>query len=208
MSFMTRQIVVFLRFPEPGRVKTRLAADLGAERAAEVYVKMVRSTLEAISGEGDVEISLYGDPADRLEAIGSWVDAMMPSRKRKSELVAQPDGELGWRLEWAFERAFGRGFQKVIAVGTDCPDLRPGHIRAAWRALDCADAVFGPTVDGGYYLVGLRRAWPELFRGITWSSEQTLNQSLRTATALGLAVETLQELRDIDTIEDLRALGW
>jgi rSAM/selenodomain-associated transferase 1 len=200
-------IVVFLKFPAPGRVKTRLAESIGAERAAAIYVRLVARTLGALPADGAV-IWLYGAPAECLGMIGSWVDEMLPDRGWEGELIAQPVGDLGSRLEWVFECAFARGFSKVIAVGTDCPDLRAAHFSAAWQALDRADAVFGPTVDGGYYLVGLRRPAPELFRDIPWSSYQTLTQTLGVADAMGLGVEQLEELRDIDTIDDLRALGW
>ena len=117
----------------------------------------------------------------------------------------QASGGLGERLAVAVEQAFATGATSVICIGADCPALGAAHLRQAAQALASgADIVFGPADDGGYYLVGLNRPEPAIFKNIPWSAENTLEASLQAADRLGLTAQLLQPLHDVDTIEDLR----
>jgi rSAM/selenodomain-associated transferase 1 len=118
---------------------------------------------------------------------------------------AQSEGDLGARLEGAFERAFAEGAARVVVVGTDCPGLDGSHLAMAFEGLRGADAVLGPAADGGYYLLGLTRLLREVFRGIPWSTERTLAETLDRLRTGGHSVVLLPTLRDVDRPEDLDA---
>jgi rSAM/selenodomain-associated transferase 1 len=117
----------------------------------------------------------------------------------------QDDGDLGARMAAAIARAHGRGAGKVVVIGTDCPDLTADTVEEAFARLDTADVVLGPALDGGYYLVGVRRPTPEIFAGVPWSAADTLAVTLERARAAGLSVALLAPLRDVDTAADWAA---
>ena len=200
---MKKLIIAFLKFPEPGRVKTRLAGDLGEAGAAEAYSRLVGKVFEVLEEIREVRVRvLYDPPEKRLEVI-AWVEEAVGPRLREGlEFVAQAPGDLGERLAAAVEGAFGDGYDRVAVVGTDCVDLSAATFEATWEGLGEAEVVFGPSRDGGYYLVGLRRPCAEIFREIPWSSEKTLEVSVSSAEKAGMRVALLEELRDVDTIED------
>jgi rSAM/selenodomain-associated transferase 1 len=119
--------------------------------------------------------------------------------------MAQSGHDLGARMADAFARAFARGARRVAIVGTDVPGVSRATVREALSALEVADVVMGPADDGGYYLIGLRAPWPGLFAGIEWSTPSVREQTLARAAAAGLSVRELARLRDVDTLEDVRA---
>lgn len=190
------RLLVFVKAPRPGFVKTRLAASLGVEAATLAHTELVGVTLDRIAGSANV--TLCFTPADAEAEIASW-------RRPGWALLPQVAGDLGRRLERAFACAFAAGAARVAAIGTDCPDLTADDLGAAWRALDSADVVLGPAADGGYWLIGLRRPQPALFDGIAWSTDRVLRQTLAIARAAGLRVRLLRELRDVDDEADWRA---
>ncbi len=188
-------VVVFGREPIAGRVKTRLAADLGAEAAARVYAVLLDHALEAAAGSGlRVLLSLAERPS------AGWV------RGLKLPLEVQRPGDLGERMADAFARRFVEGEERVVVVGSDCPTITSAHLRQAVSALDEADAVLGPAADGGYYLVAQPAPGADLFAGIPWSDPETLVATRDRLTALGAAWTELEELSDIDTESDLKGL--
>lgn len=192
---MSGCVVVFGREPIPGRVKTRLAADLGADAAARVYAVLLDHALEAAAGSGlRVLLSLAERPS-----VG-WV------RGLELPLEIQRPGDLGERMADAFARRFVEGEERVVVVGSDCPAITSAHLRQAVSALDEADAVLGPAADGGYFLVAQRAPGADLFAGIPWSDPETLVATRDRLTALGTAWTELEELSDIDTESDLKAL--
>jgi rSAM/selenodomain-associated transferase 1 len=206
MLALKRLVVVFLKLPTPGRVKTRLAAGVGDREAVMIYTELVRRTLAALPDEGS-SVWLFGEPAARLGEIESWVDSLgIFAWQARAKMIPQPGGDLGDRLSMAFERAFAESFEQVLAVGTDCPQLTRAHFQDAWERLNETDAVVGPAVDGGYYLIGLRSPAPELFSEIPWSSPVTLEATLRAAESAGLTVSRLETLRDVDSIDDWHAV--
>ncbi|HJZ90081.1 MAG TPA: TIGR04282 family arsenosugar biosynthesis glycosyltransferase [Gemmataceae bacterium] len=190
-------LLVFVKYPEPGKVKTRLASELGAETAASLYrdwVGMVLRAVQPVRPEVRVVGYFDGAPAGRFAEWDQYVDLWLE----------QPGGALGFRLAAAFDWAYDRG-HPLLAIGTDCLDLNAGHVISAVNFLRDHEAVFGPATDGGYYLVGTRRHIPGFFEGVRWSSPHTLADQLARAHDLGCEYVLLPTLADIDTAADWRA---
>lgn len=190
-----RRLLIFLKYPTPGRVKTRLAESLGAEAASAVYRACVELTLERLTPLRH-ETVLCIDPPGAVGRARRWLGsgwAFQPQR----------GGTLGERLAQATASSFAEGAAPVVVIGTDSPWLDAGRVEAAFDALTRAELVLGPTEDGGYYLVGCSRAAPELFAGIAWSTSGVLAQTLAKAGALGLSVERLPTGYDVDRLTDL-----
>lgn len=195
-------LLVFAKPPTPGRVKTRLTPPLSHAEAAELYSCMLKDTLaKAKSLPGAERFVLYADEEGAVE----YFRGIAPD----VELFPQEGGTLGDRMERAFARAFARGFRRVVIIGSDSPDLPPGIVESAFALLckENVDVVFGPSEDGGYYLLAMKRLHGELFRGIPWSSGSVLEDSLARCAAAGLKVELLPVWYDLDTVADLRRPG-
>lgn len=188
-------LIVFLKAPRPGAVKTRLAKTLGAPTACGIYQHLVTLLLRKLASMPHVELRFTPDDA-RCE-IEPWAQ---PNWR----LEPQGPGDLGTRLHEAFTAGFQRGSQRVLAIGSDCPELEPSDLDAAWMALLSHDVVLGPARDGGYWLIGLRAATPELFEEISWGSDAVLSQTLERCRHNGLRFHLLRELEDIDTEEAWR----
>jgi len=190
------QLIVFVKAPRPGTVKTRIARTAGAERACAIYREMVAAVLQKFASIRRVQLQFA--PDDALDEIKPWL--------REGWVAApQGQGELGERLQRACAASFAAGAERVVMVGSDSPEVKSGDIRTAWKELKSNDLVVGPAIDGGYWLIGLRAPHPELFRAIAWSSDQVLAQTLAQAKSIGLRVQLLRILRDIDTEEDWNA---
>lgn len=190
------RVIVFLRAPELGRVKTRLAATVGPNQALVIYCELLDITLTTLRAHPKVEVRVTPDAA----ATGGE-PLLQPSWCRKP----QGDGNLGERLERAVQAAFATEPTPVVLIGCDCPELTHDDLIEAGRLLATRDVVFGPATDGGYWLIGLKRPEPELFRGISWGTSRVLDQSLDIAQRLGLNWGLLRELDDIDTEADWQA---
>ena len=197
---METLVMVFLKFPEPGRVKTRLGAEVGDEEAVRIYRELVRCVLGRIPDEQRVRIVF--DPVDKELEVRDWLAGQV-EQAGVVDFRAQVEGDLGERMRAAFDEAFADGAERVVVVGTDCVDLGKVEYRDALWMLEAGhDVVFGMAEDGGYYLLGLSRPAPGLFRGIPWSSEQTLAASFAAASDAGLVVGLLRPLSDVDTLAD------
>lgn len=190
--------MVFARFPEPGAVKTRMIPALGAEGAKKLHAALTQRTLETAR-----QLSKQVPCDVDVRVAGGAPNAMRDLFGPACSYVAQVGADLGERLEAAVRESFAEGVERVLVVGTDCPDLDSSLLQEAFHALHEADLVLGPAVDGGYYLIGLRTLQPELFRNIAWGSESVLNQTLAVARKLKLKVHRLRPLSDIDYAEDL-----
>lgn len=193
-------IVIFVKAPVPGKVKTRLCPPLSHEQAAVLYRAFVRDTLEAARKVARARLEIAYQPDASYPDL-SWLepDADMP-------YFVQKGVDLGRKLVHAFEQAFRSGARKTVVLGSDTPHLNPLAIRQAFQLLDGRDLVLGPAADGGYYLVGLKRPVPALFAGVSWSTPRVLRQTLDRAQRRGLSYELLPECRDIDTFADLESL--
>jgi rSAM/selenodomain-associated transferase 1 len=207
-------LILFVKYPEPGRVKTRLAAGVGPEQAAAIYQDLVERAWRAASDwcrhaphsssspPPSRTLWLYFDPPSRESEMKAWF-ARYPSPPDLPIIwIAQPEGDLGERLEYVFDKAFKEGFSAVSAIGTDCPSLTAKGLETASLRLRLSDAVIGPAADGGYYLIGLTRYHPNAFRKIPWSSTQTLAATLAALRLLSWNVAELPMLHDIDTQAD------
>lgn len=188
-------LLVFAKNPEPGRVKTRLAADVGEEEAARIYRRMGRRVVDRIRG-GSYRVVVCYDPPGTEEEVAGWLG------RRGLLLRPQVTGGLGRRMEVAFRQAF-RSSNRVCIVGTDTPDVDRRLVERALRTLDQADVVLGPAEDGGYYLMALSELEPALFRDIPWSTSSVLEATEERARERGLTVARLRTLSDVDTAADL-----
>lgn len=195
---MRRAILLFVKYPEPGKVKTRLAATMGMERAADIYRSLVAAVLPALPRED--ELVVVFDPAEKRAQVEEWLRCELDGRL--AQFIPQAAGDLGARLESAFAEAFSCGFEKVAVIGSDCVGLNAATFSTTWKALETEDAVLGPSVDGGYYLLALKQPCATLFRGIAWSTDAVRAQTLARARASGLRVHELPVLPDIDTEAD------
>lgn len=192
-------VVLFCKYPEPGRVKTRLAASIGPDRATAVYRQMVRSTLDCVRGlQPEPEMFVFFTPPGSAQSTQAWLQ--VPAR-----YIPQCEGDLGERMLDAFRRTTTPDRRPALIIGGDCPGLARRHLVQAFLCLDDHDLVLGPTEDGGYYAIGASAPHPTLFRDIPWSTDAVWGQTLERIAEAGLSVATLPRLRDIDTLADLEA---
>jgi hypothetical protein len=192
------RLIIFTRYPEPGKTKTRLIPALGPEGAADLHRKMVDSTLtwaRQLKNNSAVSLEFCYEGGDERR-VRQWLGSDIPCCR-------QVNGDLGARMARAFTEAFSAGMGRVIIVGTDCPGLTGGLVRTACEALMDNDVVLGPAKDGGYYLIGLRKPMPQLFGGIPWGTGEVLPKTLGIAADLKLQVFLLESLDDVDRPEDL-----
>jgi uncharacterized protein len=191
-------LIVFTRYPIPGKTKTRLIPALGAVGAADLHRQMTEHTLAQVRqlrADGmAIEVHYAGATADR--ELADWLGADLVYR-------AQGGGDLGERMALSIKTALQAGHDRVIIVGTDCPGLTIDVLQLAFEQLQDCDLVLGPAIDGGYYLIGLRRFMPELFVGISWGTSAVRQQTIEIAIELGLSMGDLPLLADIDRPEDL-----
>jgi len=192
------RLIVFTRFPEPGKSKTRLIPALGAAGAAELHRQMVEHTLRWIKELRDrlplsIEIRYTGRP---LEPFRHWLGPNFLYSE-------QGEGDLGQRMLRSLQDAFRMKVKKVLLIGTDCPDLSANLAEGALILLNSSDLVLGPADDGGYYLIGLRRVIPQLFQEIPWGTEEVFRKTQHVAQAAKLSYSLLPSLPDVDRPEDL-----
>lgn len=190
-----RRLLIFLKYPTPGQVKTRLASALGNTAAADVYRTCVESTLRAMQGFRQ-EAVLWVAQAEALQACRHWLGP-------EWNFQAQQGDALGERLIHATDQAFTQTAGPVVVIGTDSPWLSAQTVEAAFGSLRRNDVVLGPSQDGGYYLIGLRRNLPGVFENVAWSTATVYRQTLENTKRLGLSVESLTMGYDVDTIADL-----
>ncbi|MDA8125275.1 MAG: TIGR04282 family arsenosugar biosynthesis glycosyltransferase [Deltaproteobacteria bacterium] len=194
-----RCIVMFVKLPREGEVKTRLAADLAGGFVVSLYEAFV-ADLTAVLRRSGHPFRLAFTPPDRGDEIAA--------RFGDCPLIPQEGADLGERLKNAFQRSFADGYDRVVIIGSDSPDLPEESFSEAFRALDRRDAVIGPAADGGYYLIGFRKETfsPVVFDGIAWGTEQVFGQTMAHLKRAGRSVRRLPVRRDVDTPDDLRAL--
>lgn len=197
-ALVTDVLLVFVKEPRAGGVKSRLAAGIGAERAARVYKAIAEEEIRRTAPrDGEFErLFLFSPPQSRAR-IEQWLPG--------ETLLAQAEGDLGERMARAFGEAFDRGARRVAVIGTDVPSLSREDVVEALCSLDDQDLVIGPATDGGYYLLAMKRPDPGVFQGVPWSTPQVLTATLDRAGRLGRSVRVLRTLGDVDTVEDLAA---
>lgn len=191
---MNHTLLIFIRNPQLGKVKTRLACTLGDSEALRIYLLLLDKTRAAA----------LDCPAERWLFYSDFVaenDAWLPAHFQKK---IQDSGDLGARMAAAFRQAFEAGAQKVVIIGSDCPDLSGKILQQAFELLESSDFVLGPVPDGGYYLLGMKTLEPAVFQDIEWSTETVRAKTIQKITALGKSFTLLPMLSDVDTEEDWR----
>lgn len=192
-------IIVFTKNPVRGRVKTRLAASLGDDEALRIYESLRELTGRVTAGASASRAAFFSDfiPEEDLLLQGSAIVRLQEGR------------DLGERMHRAFLAGFEEGFSHIVLIGTDCPELSTFILDLAFECLDDHDAVVGPARDGGFYLIGLKNPFPELFLLRRWSTPEVLEETIRIIRERALSYHLLPALSDIDTIEDLqRSKPW
>lgn len=195
---MRPRLILFTRYPEPGRTKTRLIPHLGEEGAAalqrdltEQAMSLARTVRERVGC--DIEVRVTGA---REDCFASWLGTDCVYRQQEGE-------DLGARMCNAFDTSFREGCARVVVMGTDCLHLRPHHLLQAFRALETHDLVLGPAEDGGYTLIGLSAPMPLLFEDIPWGTDTVFATTWKRASYNGKRPALLPRLPDIDRPEDL-----
>ena len=187
---MKEALIVFVKNPEKGKVKTRLAADVGEEKALKIYYDLLEFSKSLIySG---LSTYIFHSPV-LLQGL-FWGGA-------KNKLQAK--GDLGLKMSTAIQEVLNDGNDKVCVIGSDCFEITQEHIKEAFKALDKNDLVFGPAKDGGYYLVGMDKLQNAIFEEMPWSQSDLLQTTLTKAKNLNLNYELLEELSDVDYVTDL-----
>ncbi|HEX8252125.1 MAG TPA: TIGR04282 family arsenosugar biosynthesis glycosyltransferase [Thermoanaerobaculia bacterium] len=196
-----QRLLVFARLPELGKVKTRLAADVGDERALAIYEAMLRDVIANV-----------GDSSSGIEIEFLWAPTAAANGEALRRAFAHHDtamqtgATLGDRLSMAFsERFFFHRTQKIVAIGVDDPSLDRALIDHAFALLDSCEYVVGPASDGGYYLIGCRALAfnPTVFRDIEWGTSSVLATTMQRIASLERTVALLPERYDIDVLADL-----
>ncbi len=194
MSKNKDALIVFVKNPLLGKVKTRLAQKIGAEKALKIYQKLLNHTL-------DIILSLLQDVAiyysDDVIIDDMWADKQFSKEK-------QTGIDLGDRMSNAFKDCFSKGYKKVCIIGSDNLEINAGIIEHAFHELNNSDIVIGPSSDGGYYLLGMQTHHPEIFNNKSWSTSKVLEETVNDLNNLALSYSLLETINDIDTYSDLK----
>lgn len=195
LKFMNlkKALIVFQKNPVLGKVKTRIAATLGQEQALEIYMQLLNHTYTIINQQQDVDIFIY---------FSDYLESSMSNIIVDVQFRVQNGNDLGSRMKNAFEQVLGDGYQEVVIIGTDCPEITTAIIHEAFEKLALSDVVFGPAIDGGYYLLGLKNMDINLFDQMTWSHKHVLSESIKRVQINQQTYTLLEMLSDIDNEAD------
>lgn len=192
-------LIIFMKAPRPGTVKTRMQPQLTPEQSLKLYTAMVEDLANRFRNSKKYDLHIYFWPPDGEAEIRQWLgDDLVYTQQRGADL--------GEKMHLAFCDTFDSGYHKTVIIGSDLPSLNDDHIQAAFRKLDDHDAVFGPTDDGGYYLIALKKGQLELFENVEWSTADVLSQSLKNAEDNHLKAGQLHQEADIDTFAEVKQL--
>lgn len=189
-------LIIFQKNAVLGKVKTRLSADVGDEVAMEIYQQLVRHT-------HDVCASV---PVKKFLFFSDFIPDDISEFGQDYQFEVQSGNDLGSRMENAFQRLFSKDYEKIIISGTDCGELESNILEDAFELLDKHEVVIGPARDGGYYLLGMKKMFSDLFEGIPWSTEKVLFLTMEKLEKQNISYELLEILSDVDRIEDWKKL--
>ena len=196
---MDNALIVVAKKPVPGFTKTRLCPPFTPEDAAGLYRCLMLDTLALMARLVSADHTVAYTPADAR----TYFEELSPNGFR---LIVQEGNGLGERLAHALNYHLELGYQRVVIMNSDGPTLPLAYLEQAFSGLERADITLGPGHDGGYYLIGLKHLYPELFRNIAWSTDQVIPQTLDICRDLGLVVHQLPEWYDVDVEADLERL--
>lgn len=190
-------LILFVKHPVPGKVKTRIAATAGANMALRIYRALLQKLWETAEKLPYTCYAYFGEAAPQ--------EAQWPSPHFAKRL--QTGADIGERMYRAFDEVL-KAHNHAVLVGSDVPGISPAIIGQAFGALRTHDAAVGPAADGGYYLLGLKEAWPDIFSGIEWSTSSVFAQTTKRLTEMNRRYRVLPTLADIDTEADWLQHGW
>ncbi len=195
-----KAVIVFLKAPEKGRVKTRLSNSLDKGFVLELYKAFVKDTLDAVVPLGRPIVFFW--PKNKKKAVTEWLGDDILS-------FPQQGVDLGQRMAHAFKTVFDAGYDRAVLIGTDIPQLNSDILTRAFENLESAPAVIGPSKDGGYYLIGFQKQTfsSRVFEGIDWSTPHVLEQTQAVMDTNNISFSRVETLNDIDTIADLKDLA-
>lgn len=190
-------IIVFVKNPELGKVKTRLAQTIGDQKALEVYLALCEYTRQLLL---HIDCDRYVFYDQNIIADDAWDSGAFMKK-------VQSSGDLGERIEKAFDEILDQ-YEKVIIIGSDCPQIQKKHIDLAFESLNQTDIIIGPSLDGGYYLLGMKENQSYLFKDMPWSTALLFGECLRKIFSRNKSVTELEYLTDVDYEEDLKLVDW
>lgn len=193
MKRTKRLLIIFYRNPELGKVKNRLAATIGEERALAIYLLMAAHARK---------ISL-AIPIDRVVYYSEYIDYEDNWLSQDFQKRLQHGDDLGEKMKQAFEESFKSGYESVCIIGTDCLELTENILFEAFQSLEHSDTVIGPAADGGYYLLGMNRFIPQVFDHKNWSTNTVCTDTIDDLKKLQVSYQLLPSLHDVDTASDL-----
>ena len=192
-------LIIFVKYPEKGKVKTRLAKTVGETEAAEIYSIVAKYIIDKFSNSDFYNTSVYYSPPEKEKEVTDWL------LNASVKFFPQRGNNLGEKISNAFENCFKKGAKNIVIVGTDCIEITSQDINQTFNTLggNNSQIVIGPANDGGYYLLGLNTFKKELFESIDWSTEKVLPQTIEKIKKNKLNYNLIHELSDIDEIEDI-----
>ncbi len=191
---MLPALIIFVKNPIEGEVKTRIAKTVGHAKAVEIYRELLQYTHEVVETLPVADYAktvYYGDFINDNDLWNGWQKAIQPQ-----------DGDLGDRMKQAFREQFALGADRVVIIGSDCLDLKPQHLQEAFQQLQEHDVVLGPSTDGGYYLLGMSLLHEGIFDGMPWSQPELMEETKAVLTQNNISYALLEPLTDIDEWED------
>ncbi|HLF64306.1 MAG TPA: TIGR04282 family arsenosugar biosynthesis glycosyltransferase [Saprospiraceae bacterium] len=194
---MSNALVIFVKNPIPGKVKTRLAAEIGEDRARDIYLWLLQHTRDVTS---DLPVTKYVYYSDFIQEDDIWSADLYEKRLQTGEL-------LGERMHNAITEVLQHQRQ-VVLIGSDSADLDTQIVSYAFEVLHYVDIVIGPAMDGGYYLIGCKAPQPKIFEGIAWSTSEVFTNTRNLLLKMHLDFKLLPQRSDIDSPEDITRMGW
>ncbi len=193
---MRKLLIIFIKNPIAGRVKTRLARSIGDEAALQIYHELLNHTHQVSSALSGVDRAVYY--SDFVNISDLWETSAY-------QKFLQTGEDLGERMYQAFQHSFSRGYTRAVIIGSDCAELTPAILEDAFQSLENHDFVLGPALDGGYYLLGMNQLEESIFRNKKWSTQHVLSDTMQDLQARAYSYHLLPKLSDIDELKDWEA---
>jgi len=190
---MDSLLIIFVKNPEIGKVKSRLAKIIGAEKALFVYKKLLIKTKEIVANISVEKLVCY---SDKISAGDLWENSSFQKTLQRGD-------DLGDKMYNAFHDAVEQSYRKICLIGSDNMEITADIIKEAFHQLDDQDIVLGPAIDGGYYLIAMKFPYREIFKNKEWGSDSVLKNTIDDIQKLNLKYSLLPELNDIDVFEDI-----